>query len=365
MTFTVSSKDLLTRLQVLGRVLSSKNVLPILDNFLFSFVGNDLAVTASDLETTITTHVNIINTKWTGKVAIPAKILLDTLKNFADQPLTFDIKDTKVTIKTDSGKYNIMGQNGDEFPTVPTMLYAKEVVMTGELLYNGIERVLPAVAIDELRPVMSGVYLDAKDNKISFVGTDAHRMVVYRRALVGEPFSIVVPLKPANILKNILAKETGDISLSINHKNMRMATGDYDVTCRLVEGKFPNYESVIPKDNPCKLKVDRQGLISVLKRVSLFSSDLCLVTLKPLKDKVSVSAQDIDLSISANEDIQCNYEGDEMEIGFKGTFLLELLSNVSSPEVVIEMSDPSRAGLILPGDNEAITMLLMPMMINA
>jgi DNA polymerase III subunit beta len=376
MKFVVSSSELLGHLQAISRVISSKNTLPILDNFLFNLSGNDLEITASDLESTLITRMKLENTDGDGTIALPARILLDTLKEFSVQPLTFDINmDTMaVVISSENGKFNVVGQNGIDFPALPAIKKDKkfEFALNADVLLAGITKTLFATADDELRPVMGGIFVEASTDKITFVASDAHKLVRYQRmdAHADDNSSFILPKKPASLLKNILPREVGPVTIEFDDKNAFFNLSDYKVVCRLVEGNYPNYNSVIPKNNPRKITIDRVEFYNTLKRVSVFSNQASnLVKLQLKGNQVMVSAQDIDFSISAYERIKCQYEGEEIEIGFKSVFLLEILANIASQDVMIELADPTRAGLFLPvmtdNESEDLLMLLMPMMINA
>jgi DNA polymerase-3 subunit beta len=376
MKFVVSSTELLGHLQSISRVISSKNTLPILDNFLFKLTGNDLEITASDLESTLITRMKLENAEGDGIIAIPARILLDTLKEFPVQPLAFNISlDTlAVSITSENGKFNVVGQNGIDFPVLPSVKNEKkfDFSINADVLLAGINRTLFATADDELRPVMGGIFIEASTDNITFVASDAHKLVRYQRAdaHAEADASFILPKKPASLLKNILPKEEGPVTVEFDDKNAFFNLNNYKVVCRLVEGNYPNYNSVIPRNNPRKISVDRVEFYNCLKRVSVFSNQASnLVKLQLKSNQIVVSAQDIDFSVSAHEKIKCLYEGDEMEIGFKSVFLLEILANISSQDVSIELADPTRAGLFLPGEtdteSEDLLMLLMPMMINA
>jgi len=376
MKFVVSSSELLGHLQAISRVISSKNTLPILDNFLLKLSGNDLEITASDLESTLITRMKLENTDGDGTIALPARILLDTLKEFSVQPLTFDVNlDTlAVVISSENGKFNVVGQNGIDFPALPAIKKEKKFgfSINADVLLAGISKTLFATADDELRPVMGGIFVEASTDKITFVASDAHKLVRYQRtdAHADDVASFILPKKPASLLKNILPREEGAVNVEFDDKNAFFNLNEYKVVCRLVEGNYPNYNSVIPKNNPRKITIDRIEFYNTLKRVSVFSNQASnLVKLQLKGNQVLVSAQDIDFSISAYERIKCQYEGEEIEIGFKSVFLLEILANIASQDVMIELADPTRAGLFLPvlSENEAedLLMLLMPMMINA
>jgi DNA polymerase-3 subunit beta len=375
MKFVVSSTDLLGHLQAISRVISSKNTLPILDNFLFNISGNELEITASDLESTLITRMRLDNITGSGTIAMPARILLDTLKEFSEQPLTFDINpDTMaVVINSENGRFSIVGQNGIDFPVLPVIKKEKRFGFNvpADVLLSGITRTLFATADDELRPVMGGILVEASTEKLTFVASDAHKLVRYQRsdAKADDNASFILPKKPASLLKNILPRESGMVSVEFDDRNAFFNLADYKVVCRLVEGNYPNYNSVIPKNNPRKVRIDRLELYNILRRVSVFSNQASnLVKLQFTPNQITVSAQDVDFSISAYERHKCLYEGDDMEIGFKSVFLIEILSNIASQDVIIELADPTRAGLFLPAEaaneEEDLLMLLMPMMIN-
>lgn len=375
MKFVVSSVDLLSHLQNISRVISSKNTLPILDNILFKLDDNTLELTASDLESTFITSMKIENATDSGSIAIPAKLLLDTLKEFPDQPLTFDVntEDLKIVMSSENGQYDLPGQNGDDFPQLPTVKDDEKAdfQIGAEVLMNGITNTLFATADDELRPVMNGIFFELAQDQITFVASDAHKLVRYKRTDVKSEHdsTFILPKKPASLLKNILPKENGEVLVEFDSKNAFFTLSNYKLSCRLVEGNYPSYNSVIPTENPNNATIDRLKLYNALKRVSVFSNQASnLVKLGLSGNQMNVSAQDIDFSISAYERIPCQYEGDELEIGFKSVFLIEILQNLNSADVIVELSDPSRAGILLPmekeNENEDVLMLLMPMMIN-
>jgi len=376
MKFVISSTELLGHLQAIGRVISNKNTLPILDNFLFQLSNNELKITASDLETTLITSINLENVTDEGSIAIPARILTDTLKEFPDQPLTFDINTESfgIIITTDNGKYNVVGQNGEDFPQLPVIKDDQKtsIQLAADVLLSGITKTLFATADDELRPVMNGIFIELSSENMTFVASDAHKLVRYRRADVkaDQESSFILPKKPASLLKAILPKEENEVMLEFDDKNAFFTLSNYKLVSRLVEGNYPSYNSVIPTNNPNKLTIDRIELYNALRRVALFSNQASnLIKLDLKGNQLNVSAQDIDFSISANERLNCQYEGDDMEIGFKSSFLIEILSNLASSDVLVELSDPSRAGILFPiekeNNDEDVLMLLMPMMINA
>ncbi len=375
MKFVVSSMELLGHLQAISRVISNKNTLPILDNFLFSLEDGLLEITASDLESTLVTQIALENTEGSGMVAVPARIMTDTLKEFPDIPLTFEINtdNLMIVIQSENGKFTIMGQNGAEFPQMPVIKddQKHQLDLEQEVLLSGISKTLFATADDELRPVMNGIFIELSTDDLSFVASDAHKLVRYKRtdAAASGTASFILPKKPASLLKNILPKEENKVLLEFDDRNASFTLTSYKLVCRLVEGNYPSYNSVIPTDNPYKMTIDRLSLYNTLKRVSVFSNQASnLVKLALKGNQINISAQDIDFSISANERLSCQYEGEDLEIGFKSTFLIEILANLSSEEVILEMSDPTRAGILLPAEAESevedTLMLLMPMMIN-
>ncbi|MCK9639513.1 MAG: DNA polymerase III subunit beta [Prolixibacteraceae bacterium] len=375
MKFVVSSTELLKHLNAISRVISSKNTLPILDNFLFRLEGKSLSVTASDLETTLITTMELDHSEDDGLVALPAKILLDTLKEFPEQPLSFQLDaDTMgISILSANGKFAIPGQNGEEFPNQPTLNPEHYTInVPHDVMLNGINKTLFATADDELRPVMNGINIEISPVEMTFVASDAHKLVRYKRtdAKSDNEASFILPKKPASLLKNLLPKEDFDVVLEFDEKNAIFQLTGFRMVCRLVEGRYPAYNSVIPVNNPNKLVIDRVEFYNTLRRVSVFANQASnLVRLKLTASELIVSAQDIDFAISAVEKIKCDFDGQEMEIGFKSTFLIEILSNLTSADVKMMLSDPSRAGLLLPAEQEFeqedVLMLLMPMMINA
>lgn len=375
MKFVVSSSGLLSHLQAISRAIASKSPMPILDNFLFSLEGQKLTITASDTEVTMITSMDLETTDGEGVIAMPSKILLETLKKFPEQPLNFEINEETmaVDIVTEKGKFSVVGQNGDDFPALPQIdeEKASNLQLSADTLLTGIVKTLFATADDELRPVMNGILFEFTPDNMTFVASDSHKLVRYQRLDVKTDYeaSFILPKKPAGLLKNVLPKEDGDVSVAFDDQNAYFTMQNYRLVCRLVEGNYPSYNAVIPQDNPNKVVVDRVDLFNTLGRVSLFASQSSnLVKLHLGANEMVISAQDLDFSISAHEKLGCQYEGDEMEIGFKSGFLADILENISSSDIVLELSDPARAGIFVPFDkseNEDELMLLMPMMINA
>ena len=373
MKFIVSSTALSSHLQAVSRVINSKNALPILDCFLFDLQEGTLSVTASDSETTMVTSLEVNESDADGRFAVTAKTLLDALKEIPEQPLAFDvnINTLEINVQYQNGKYSLMGQNADEFPQLTQLSdNAVRVETDAEVLLNGINRSVFATADDELRPVMNGIYFDITTDDITMVASDGHKLVRCKTlaARGNERAAFILPKKPANLMKNLLAREQGTVTIEFDERNAVFTLENYRMVCRLIEGRYPNYNSVIPQNNPYKVTIDRQSLIGALRRVSIFSSQASsLIKLRLSNNQITISAQDIDFSTSAEETQTCQYDGNDMSIGFKSTFLLDILNNISAEEVVIELADPSRAGVIIPveqEENEDLLMLLMPMMLN-
>lgn len=373
MKFIVSSTALSSHLQAVSRVINSKNALPILDCFLFDLQDGTLSVTASDSETTMVTSLEVNESDADGRFAVTAKTLLDALKEIPEQPLAFDINigTLEINVQYQNGKYSLMGQSADEFPQLTQLGdNAVRVGIDAEVLLNGINRSVFATADDELRPVMNGIYFDITTDDITMVASDGHKLVRCKTfaAHGNERAAFILPKKPANLMKNLLAREQGTVTIEFDERNAVFTLENYRMVCRLIEGRYPNYNSVIPQNNPYKVTVDRQSLIGALRRVSIFSSQASsLIKLRLSNNQITISAQDIDFSTSAEETQTCQYDGNDMSIGFKSTFLLDILNNISAEEVVIELADPSRAGVIIPVEQEEkedLLMLLMPMMLN-
>lgn len=370
MNFVISSASLLKHLQGISGVLSTSNTLPILDNFLFEISDGRLTVSASDLETTMRTSMNV-EAKEEGKIAIPAKLLLDVLKNLPDQPCAFSVnmKNFSVEIAYDNGKSKMVGYNGDDFPRTPALENGNSIRISGSILSNAINKTLFATGVDDLRPVMSGVFCQFSPEDITFVATDAHKLVRYTRtdSQASGSSAFILPKKPLNLLKSNLSGDE-EIQLDYNESNAVFTFNDLVLICRLIDGKYPNYEAVIPKDNPNVLTIDRLQFLSSIKRVSIFANKTThQIKLKLAGSELALSAEDLDFSNEANERLTCNYSGEDMEIGFNSRFLMEMLNNLDTTEVRLEMSEPSRAGLLMPSEkneNEDILMLVMPVMLN-
>ncbi|PKQ46171.1 DNA polymerase III subunit beta [Confluentibacter flavum] len=372
MKFIVSSTYLLKQLQVLGGVINSSNTLPILDNFLFELDKSKLTVSASDLETTMLSSLEVESDS-KGSVAIPARLLLDTLKTFPEQPLTFVVEDNNtVEISSNHGKYALAYANGNEFPKAVALEDPSTTVVTGDILATAISKTIFAAGNDDLRPVMSGVFFQFSTEGLTFVATDAHKLVRYKREDVkaNQVAEFIMPKKPLNLLKGILAGSEDDVKIEYNDSNAKFTFDNSELICRLIDGKYPNYEAVIPKENPNKLTIDRTQFLNSVRRVSIFSNKTThQIRLKIAGAELNISAEDIDYSNKAEERLTCDYQGDDMQIGFNSRFLTEMLSNLNADEVQLEMSLPNRAGILTPvdglDDGEQITMLVMPVMLNS
>ena len=373
MKFIVSSTGLFSHLQAISRVINSKNSLPILDCFLMELSENGMSITASDSETTLTTSIEANEVEGYGRFAVSSKTILDALKEIPEQPLTFDVnmESWEIQVKYLNGKFSLMGRNADEFPETPALREeAVNVSIAANILLAGINRSLFATADDELHPVLNGIFFDITTENITFAASDGYKLVRNKTfASKGEEkAAFILPKKPATLLKNLLPKEQGDVQISFDGRNAVITLDNFLLTCRLIEGRYPNYNSVIPQNNPHKVIVDRVAFISALKRVSVFSSAASsLIKLHLENNSIQVSAQDIDFSTSAEETLNCQYEGAPLSIGFKPTFLVDILNNITTQEVLMELADPSRGGVILPTEqeeNDDLLMLLMPMMLN-
>jgi len=372
MKFIVSSSLLYKEIQVLGGIINSSNTLPILDNFLFEINNNILVLSSSDLESTMTSQIEIESTS-TDKIAISAKLLTDILKTFSEQPLTFIKTDNNtIEISASNGKYSLAYLNGDEFPKQVEILDAHETVIKGSDLGNAINSTIFASGTDDLRPVMSGVFFQFNSESLKFVATDAHKLVKFETSeyTANEVSEFIMPKKPLQILKGILQTESSELTIQHNDSNAKFIFDKLSITCRLIDGKFPNYEAVIPKDNPNVLTIDRELFLNSTRRVSLFSNKTTnQIRLKLAGTLLNISAEDFDFSNKADENLECQYSGDDIQIGFNSKFLIEMLNNLDSDMITLSMSHPNRAGIIRPlidsGESkESITMLVMPVMLN-
>lgn len=372
MNFVVSASSLLKHLKSIGGVLNTNNTIPILDCFLFELHKGELTLSASDMETTITTSLKVESND-NGSIAVPAKTLLDALSNLPEQPISFIVDKVKhsLKLKTETGDYNISGQNGEEYPKLAKLESQSSIVIKSDVLANAINKTIFATGNDDLRPVMSGVFCQFNENNSVFVATDAHKLVRYTRndAKAGTAASFIMPKKPLNVLKNLLAGIDDAVKIEFNKTNALFSFGNINLVCRLIDGKYPNYEAVIPKQNPNKLTIDRSSFLGALKRVSVFANKAThQIRVKVTGSQLRISAEDLDFANEGHETLTCTYVGEDMEIGFNSRFLLEMVSNLECDEIVLEMSAPNRAGIILPNNNsnpgEDVLMLVMPVMLN-
>lgn len=373
MNFAVSSSTLLKHLQSISGVLVSNNTLPILDNFLFEISDSTLSIHASDIETTMITTLEVESNK-SGSICMPSNILLDILKNLPEQPVTFRVNEETLGIELASatGNFEMVGYLGEDFPKVKELERTQQTIMTSGVLSEAINKTIFATSNDELRPVMGGVFCEISPENMTFVATDAHKLVRYRRneSKATTNASFILPKKALTLLKNNLASgDESEISIDYNEDNALFKFRNIQLICRLIEGKYPNYEAVIPQENPNVLTIEREAFLNSIRRVSIFANKTTRqVSLKISGSELSISAEDIDFSNKANERLTCSYNGADIEIGFNSRFLIEILNNISSEEVKLMMSQPNRAGIIVPAnpedENVDILMLVMPVMIN-
>lgn len=371
MKFIVSSAALLKELSNINGVITTNPVVPILENFLFEIDKNKLTITASDLQTSMITDLEV-ESKESGNIAVPAKILIETLKNLPEQPVTFSIDTStySIEISSDNGHYKLAGENATDFPKVPSVSPDFSITMSTDVLHKAINNTIFATSNDELRPAMTGVYMNLTETNSTFVGTDGHKLIRYRRVDVATTNgnTIIVPRKGLNMLKNTLPTENMEVTVDFNASNAFFHFGNLKMICRLIDERYPDYENVIPTDNPIRMTIDRLEMLSSLKRISIYANKTThQVRLKITGSELLISAEDLDFANEANERLACEHKGDDIEIGFNSKFLIEMLSNIDSEEVELHLSAPNRAGLIIPKDqdeNEDLLMLVMPVMLN-
>ena len=371
MKFIVNSNYLLKQLSNINGVITTNPVVPILENFLFEIDKANLTVTASDLQTSMITELNV-ESKEKGNIAVPARILLDTLKNLPDQPVTFSIDEStySIEISSDNGRYKLSGENATDFPKVPSVSNDFSASVSSEVLGRALNNTIFATSSDELRPAMTGVYVNLSDKNTTFVATDGHRLVRYRRSDVKSENgnAIIIPRKALNLLKATLPSENTDVSIDFNLSNAFFRFGTIRMICRLIDERFPDYENVIPSTSTIKMTISRTDFLSSLKRISIYANKTThQVRLKITGSELQVSAEDLDFSNEANERLSCEHEGEDIEIGFNAKFLIEMLSNIDTEQIRLNMSAANKAGVILPADKnkeEDILMLVMPVMLN-
>lgn len=373
MKFIVSSNTLYVTLQMLGRVLSTKNTISILESFLFDVKGDVLTLTASDSENTIISSIKLVSAEGEARFCVKARILLESMREIAEQPLTFEFDPSTMAVEVNylNGHFKFIGQNAEEYPQVDMALEGMETLsLPAQTLLSGITRCLFAISESDLRPVMNAVYFDIKPESLTFVATDAHKLVrsIHYNVRSGQTSSLLLPQKPATLLKNILQKNANEITVRYNKQKAFVIMESTTVICRLAEGHYPNYNAVIPTDNPYCVTINRQALLSALRRMLIYTnagSALIKLSLQP--NSLIVSGQDIDFAQLAEEKIPCQYEGEEIKIGFKGTFFIDLVSNMTGENIIVKLADPSRAGVIVPEvqeKDEELLMMQMPMLIN-
>ena len=373
MKFTLSSTTLSNKLAILSKVLMSKNAMAILDGFLFEVGDGQLVITASDSENIMKSTCQLSESEGSGRFVVNSKNILDAVKELPEQPLTFEVDtlEYRVVVYYQNGTYNFTVQNADEYPQTQAIpIDVTTITFDSGVLLSNIVRTIFATAQEELRPVMNGIYFDITPDFTAIVASDGSKLVRNRCYAVKNETSatFILPKKPASLLKSVLSKDGGDVVIKFNDRNAVISFSDGVLICRLIEGRYPNYNSVIPKDNPNHLRIDRKVLISALRRVMPFASESSeLVKFKVEQGQVVLSSEDIDFATSAKEALICDYDGIAMSIGFKGPALLEILNNIDSTDVVIELADPSRAGVVVPAeqpDQEEVLMLIMPMLLN-
>lgn len=371
MKFIVSSSVLLKQLSSINGVITTNPVVPILENFLFEINEGSLTVTASDLQTSMITELEV-ESKESGSIAVPARILLETLKNLPEQPVTFSIDEEtySIEISSDNGRYKLAGENATDFPKVPTVTDDFSVTMSTDVLGSAINNTIFATSNDELRPAMTGVYMNLTDTNTTFVSTDGHRLIRYRRVDVASDNgnAIIIPRKALTLLKSTLPSENMEVAVEFNVSNAFFRFGNIRMICRLIDERFPDYENVIPADNNNKMTIDRSEFLSSLKRIAIYANKTThQVRLKITGSELQISAEDLDFSNEANERLSCEHDGGDIEIGFNAKFLIEMLNNLDTDKVELLLSEPNKAGLISPqdkDDNEDILMLVMPVMLN-
>src|SRR5690606_17917404 len=371
MKFIVNSVYLLKQLSNINGVITTNPVVPILENFLFELDKGSLVVTASDLQTSMITELQV-ESKEKGSIAVPARILLETLKNLPEQPVTFSIDESSYSVEiiSDNGRYKLSGENATDFPRVPSVSNDFSAVISSEVLARAINNTIFATSNDELRPAMTGVYINLGDGNTTFVSTDGHRLVRYRRTDVTSENgnAIIIPRKALNLLKTTLPTENTPVSLDFNMSNAFFRFGNIKMICRLIDERFPDFENVIPTGNHIKMTIDRIDLLGALKRISIYANKTThQVRLKITGSELQISAEDLDFSNEANERLSCEHDGEDIEIGFNARFIIEMLSNIDTDKIQLTMSAPNKAGVILPADKdngEDILMLVMPVMLN-
>jgi DNA polymerase-3 subunit beta len=371
MKFIVSSSYLKKELTAINGVITTNPVVPILENFLFEINDGKLTVTASDLQTSMVTELEV-EAKENGSIAVPSKILMETLTNLPEQPVTFSIDEEtySIEINSDNGRYKLSGENATDFPKVPTVSDGNSINISSDILANAINNTILATSNDELRPAMTGVYMNLTDTNTTFVATDGHRLIRYRRVDIASDVdnSMIVPRKALTLLKATLPGENTNVNVEFNVSNAFFKFGNIFMVCRLIDERYPDYENVIPVGNENNMTIDRAELLGSLRRIAIYANKTThQVRLKITGSELMVSSEDLDFSNEANERLSCDHDGEDIEIGFNGKFLIEMLANVSSKEITIKLSEANKAGLLVPvkqDENEDLLMLVMPVMLS-
>ena len=371
MKFIVNSSYLLKQLNAINGVITTNPVVPILENFLFEISGGILTITASDLQTSMMTELEV-ESKEEGSIAMPAKILLETLRNLPEQPVNFTIEESSysIEISSDNGRYKLSGENATDFPRVPSVSDGFSVNIPSDVLGMAISSTIYATSNDELRPSMTGVFLKLDETKTTFVATDSHRLIRYRRVDITSDMahSMIIPRKALTLLKATLPSEVTNVTMEFNGSNAFFDFNKIKMICRLIDERYPDYENVIPADNENNITIGKAELLSSLKRIAIYANKTThQVRLKITGSELMISSEDLDFSNEANERLVCEHDGEDIEIGFNAKFLIEMLGNISSDQITFKLSAPNRAGLIEPSnknENEDILMLVMPVMLN-
>jgi DNA polymerase-3 subunit beta len=371
MKFVVSSGSLLKQLNAISGVITSNPVVPILENFLFEIQEGLLTVYASDLQTSMISEIGV-ESKEKGSIAVPAKILIDTLKNLPEQPVTFSIDpDTySIEISSDNGRYKLAGENATDFPKVPAVKNSYHVDIATDVLARAVNSTIFAASTDELKPAMTGIFIALTEQHATFVATDGHRLVRYRRTDIkaDEPNTLIIPRKALNLLKASIPNDNSLARVEFNATNAFFSFHNIRMICRVIDERFPDYENVIPTNNPNVMTIGRQDLMSSLNRISIYSNKTThQVRLRINGSELQISAEDLDFSNEANERLACEYQGQDMEIGFNAKLLIDMLKNLDCDQVEMHLSAPNRAGLLIPADkgiDEDVLMLVMPVMLN-
>lgn len=371
MKFIVSSAALLKEINNVNGVITTNPVVPILENFLFEIEDGKLIITASDLQTSMITELEV-EAKENGSIAVPAKILLETLKNLPEQPVTFSMDEEtySIEINSDNGRYKLAGENATDFPKIPEVTEGHNIDISTDALSSAISNSIFATSNDELRPAMTGVYIKFSSTNTTFVATDGHRLIRYRRVDVASEgdHDIIIPRKALNLLNTTFPAENSNVTIEFNSSNAFFHFNNIKMICRLIDERFPDYENVIPAENNNHMGINRLELLNSLKRISIYANKATnQVRLKITGSELQVSAEDLDFSSEANERLSCEHDGEDIEIGFNGKFLMEMLNNLDSKDITLQLSEPNRAGLIVPkekNDNEDILMLVMPVMLS-